>query len=135
MVRDARHRRRQLDSTSTDWIVVRNRLSMHGSRNKQLVADGLSELSIRLGFHSIAGLAERSVYRESFSRGLTALDDVATIGTHPGICHVAARKEVAALLNQLRLPLDERGRRRAANRAAWFAQVDEPLIMLDIIDA
>jgi chromosome partitioning protein len=28
MVRDARRKRRQLDGASTDWIVVRNRLSM-----------------------------------------------------------------------------------------------------------
>ena len=39
MVRDARRKRRQLDGATTDWIVVRNRLSMIGSRNKQLVAD------------------------------------------------------------------------------------------------
>ena len=36
MVRDIRRKRRQLDGASTDWIVVRNRLSMIGSRNKQL---------------------------------------------------------------------------------------------------
>jgi len=48
---------------------------------------------------------------------------------------VAANKEVAELLGQLKLPLDERGRRRAANRAEWFAQVDKPLKTLDIIDA
>ena len=33
MVRDMRRRRRQVDGVSTDWIVVRNRLSMLGSRN------------------------------------------------------------------------------------------------------
>jgi hypothetical protein len=32
MVRDARRKRRQLDGASTDWIVVRNRLSMLESR-------------------------------------------------------------------------------------------------------
>ena len=36
MVRDTRRKRRQLDGATTDWIVVRNRLSMLGSRNKQL---------------------------------------------------------------------------------------------------
>src|SRR5260370_23642255 len=36
MVRDTRRKRRQLDGASTDWIVVRNRLSMIRSRNKQL---------------------------------------------------------------------------------------------------
>jgi len=76
MVRDARRKRRQLDGSTTDWIVVRNRLSMLGSRNKQLVASGLKELSLRLGFRAIDGFAERVVYREFFPRGLTALDDL-----------------------------------------------------------
>lgn len=39
MVRDARRMRRKLDGATTDWIVMRNRLSMLGSRDKQLVAD------------------------------------------------------------------------------------------------
>ena len=66
MVRDTRRKRRQLDGATTDWIVVRNRLSMLGSRNKQLVADSLNDLSLRLGFRSIDGFAERVVYREFF---------------------------------------------------------------------
>jgi chromosome partitioning protein len=127
MVRDVRRKRRQLDGATTDWIVVRNRLSMIGSRNKQLVADSLKDLSLRLGFRSIDGFAERVVYREFFPRGLTALDDIdeATLGTRPSMGHVTAREEVTSLLRQLKLPLDERGRRRAANRAEWFTQVDE----------
>src|SRR5919198_3074089 len=48
MVRDTRRKRRQLDGASSDWIVVRNRLSMIGSRNKQLGAAGPHELSFRL---------------------------------------------------------------------------------------
>src|SRR6201999_4590050 len=85
VVRGVRRKRRQLDGASCDWIVVRNRLSMIGSRNKQLVAEGLKDLSFRLGFRSIDGFAERVVYREFFPRGLTALDDIdeATLGTRP----------------------------------------------------
>ena len=134
MVRDARRKRRQLDGASYDWIVVRNRLSMLGSRNKQLVADSLNDLSFRLGFRSIDGFAERVVYREFFPRGLTALDDLdeTTLGTRPSMGHVTAREEVTSLLRQLKLPLDERGRRRAANRAEWFNQVDKPLEVHDI---
>ena len=49
---------------------------MLGSRNKQLVADSLKDLSFRLGFRAIDGFAERVVYREFFPRGLTALDDI-----------------------------------------------------------
>ena len=137
MVRDARRKRRQLDGATTDWIVVRNRLSMLGSRNKQLVADSLNDLSARLGFRSIDGFAERVVYREFFPRGLTALDDLdeATLGTRPNLGHVTAREEVTGLLRQLKLPLDERGRRRAANRAEWFTQVDKPLELHDILGA
>jgi chromosome partitioning protein len=137
MVRDARRKRRQLDGATTDWIVVRNRLSMLGSRNKQLVADGLKQLSLRLGFRAIDGFAERVVYREFFPRGLTALDDLneETLGTRPSMGHVTAREEVTGLLRQLKLPLDERGRRRAASRAEWFAQVDKPLEVHDILGA
>ena len=135
MVREMRRKRRQLDGATTDWIVVRNRLSMLGSRNKQVVADGLNELSFQLGFRAIDGFTEHVVYREFFPRGLTALDDLdeATLGTAPDLGHVMAREEVTGLLRQLKLPLDERGRRRAANRAEWFAQVDKPLELHDIL--
>jgi chromosome partitioning protein len=47
-----------------------------GSRNAELFADALKRLSFRLGFRSIEGLVERTVYRELLPRGLTALDDL-----------------------------------------------------------
>jgi chromosome partitioning protein len=37
------------------------------------------------------------------------------------------------LIEALKLPLDERGRRRAAARAEWFASLDKPLETHDII--
>src|SRR6201981_769419 len=43
MVRDARRKRRQLDGSTPDWIVVLNRLSIVGSRNKQLGAHGFKQ--------------------------------------------------------------------------------------------
>jgi chromosome partitioning protein len=134
MVRDARRTRRQLDGAGTDWIVVRNRLSMIMPRNKQLIAGGLDELSLRLGFRSIDGFAEREVYRQFFPRGLTALDDLdEALGTCPSTEHAMARGEVTGLLRQLKLPIDERGRRRAANRAEWFNQANKPLEVEDIL--
>jgi chromosome partitioning protein len=115
--------------------VVRNRISTIVSRNKPMVAAGLTELSFRLGFRSVDGFTEREVYREFFPRGLTALDslDPAGIGTDPSLDQVAARKEVTSLLLQLNLPLDERGRRRAANRAEWQNQANKPLEVDDIV--
>jgi chromosome partitioning protein len=88
MVRDARRKRRRLDGASTDWIVVRNRLSMLESRNKQLVVDVLKELA-----SAIDGFTERKVYREFYPRGLTALDDLdEALGTRPSMGHLMARE-------------------------------------------
>jgi chromosome partitioning protein len=136
MVRDARRQRRIVDGTRLDWVVVRNRLSVLGSRNKRLVGEGLGELAARLGFRCADGLAERVVYRELFPRGLTALDnlDEATLGTRPNLSHVTARAEMMSLLAALKLPLDARGQRRAAARAEWFAALEEPLDVHDLID-
>jgi chromosome partitioning protein len=135
MVRDSRRQRRVVDHTTTDWIVVRNRLSVLGSRNKRLVGEGLQELGLRLGFRYADGLAERVVFREFYPRGLTALDDLdeSTLGTRPSLSHLTARQEVEILLSALKLPLDDRGLRRAAARAEWFAAASAPLELHDII--
>jgi chromosome partitioning protein len=135
MVREARRQRRLVDGRLTDWIVVRNRLSALGSRNKRLVGDGIAELSKRMGFRSIDGFAERVVYREFFPRGLTALDDLdeQTLGARPNMSHLTAREEVIGLLNSLHLPLSENGKRRAAARAEWYSVMDQPLQFHDVI--
>ena len=135
MVREARRQRRLVDGKLTDWIVVRNRLATLGSRNKRLVGDGINELSKRMGFRSVEGFAERVVYREFFPRGLTALDDLdeATLGTRPNMSHVTAREEVIQLLNSLRLPMSENGKRRDAARAEWYSVMDQPLQVHDVI--
>jgi chromosome partitioning protein len=135
MVREARRQRRLVDGQLTDWIVVRNRLSTLGSRNKKLVGDGLTELSKRMGFRCSDGFAERVVYREFFPRGLTAFDDLdeSTLGMRPNLSHFTAREEVIALLNALHLPLSENGKRRAAARAEWYSVMDQPLQVHDVI--
>jgi chromosome partitioning protein len=92
---------------------------MTPSHNKRLVGAGIEELSRRLGFRCIEGLAERVVFREFFLRGLTAFDDLdeATLGKRPTMSHATARMEVEALLAAMNLgrlmqvvPLDERDR-------------------------
>ena len=135
MVREARRQRRIVDGRLTDWVVVRNRLSTLGTRNKRLVGDGINQLATRLGFRFVDGFAERVVYRELFPRGLTALDpmDEATRGARPSMAHVTVREEVQTLLSALRLPVDERGRRRASMREEWFANADRPLETDDIL--
>lgn len=134
MVHEARRMRRQLDGVTPDWIVVRDRWSAPGARDKR-VGDALRQLSLQLGFRPVDGLADRAIYRELFPRGLTALDDIdgTAPNTGPTPDLFMAREEVMSLLRQLNLPLDQRGRRRAANRAEWFNQVHKPLKLDDII--
>ena len=50
MVREARRQRRLVDGGLTDWVVVRNRLSTLGSRNRRLVGEGVDSLAKQLGF-------------------------------------------------------------------------------------
>jgi chromosome partitioning protein len=134
MVREARRQRRMVDGGLTDWIVVRNRLSTLGSRNKRLVGEGVDQLARQLGFRCTDGFAERVVYREFFPRGLTALDelDEDVLGQKPSLSHVTARDEVKRLIDALKLPIDERGKRRAAARAEWLATADKPLETPDL---
>jgi chromosome partitioning protein len=96
MVEEARRRRLLSDGVSADWIVLRNRLSMLATRNKRQVGESLQELSQKLNFRCVEGLAERMIFREFFPRGLTALDDLneGTLGTRPTLSHASARQEV-----------------------------------------
>jgi len=129
VVRDARRQRRIVEEGETDWIVMRNRVGQFETRNGKNVADGLIDLSRRLNFRVSEGFSERVIYRELFPRGLTVLDtlDDVTLGTRPNLSHLAARQEVRNLLDSLRLPIDERGQRRAAARAEWMRSSAEPL--------
>ena len=101
MVEEARSQRQLLESADTDWIVLRNRLSTFGSsRNKRLVGAGIQELSQKLNFRFVDGLAERVIFREFYPRGLTAVDDLdeLTLGTRPTMSHATARMEMENLL-------------------------------------
>jgi chromosome partitioning protein len=135
MVREARRQRRLVDGGMTDWVVVRNRLSTLGSRNKRLVGEGVVQLAKQLGFRFVDGFSERVVYREFFPRGLTALDDINedTLGIRPTMSHMTARDEVKALIATLKLPIDERGKRRVAARAEWAASAGKPLDTHDLL--
>jgi chromosome partitioning protein len=101
--------------------VLRNRLSVLGSRNKRLMGDSLQELSKQLDFRCIEGLTERVIFREFYLRGLTALDDLneGTLGARPTLSHVTARQEVDNLLGALRLGTEvAQAQTAAANRDA-----------------
>jgi len=109
-VEQARRERQASGKPDIDWIVLRNRLSMLASRNKRYVGDALQDLSGRLGFRCVEGLAERVVFREFYPRGLTAVDDLdeSTLGTRPTMSHATAQMEVQNLLAALlRAPVQQ----------------------------
>ena len=105
LVEEARRLRQQRDGVTPDWIVLRNRLSMLGSRNTRCVGQGLQDLSTQLNFRLVEGLSERVIFREFYARGLTALDtlDAKTFGTRPTLSHLTARREIEALVDAMNL--------------------------------
>ena len=105
MVEEARGQRRLSGSGRADWIVLRNRLSMLKTRSKRILGERLRELSQRLHFRCVEGLAERVIFREFYPRGLTAMDDLdeLTLGSRPTLSHLSARLEMERLLSAMGL--------------------------------
>ena len=134
MVREARRERRTIDDGLLDWVVVRNRLSSLTSRNQQNLLACAKELSLRLGFRLADGISERVIFREYFPMGLTALDDLETLNVEgrPTGSHASARREIENLIRVLRLPIDERSRKRAKARKIWLERSHLPMQMPDI---
>jgi chromosome partitioning protein len=130
----ARRARHEVDRAEIDWILVRNRLTKLDSHNKRSLAKELNELGLQLGFRYVDGFSERTIYREFFPRGLTALDiNKSTLGKRPSRSHVAARLEVDSLLKALKLPINEKGQQHLAARQEWYARKDKPLEVHSIL--
>lgn len=104
MVWGARQRRAASGEKPTDWVVLRNRLSTLGSRNKRSVGKALGDLSKRIGFRIIPGFSERVIFRELFSNGLTLLDLKQGGPITMTLSHVAARQELRDMVKSLSLP-------------------------------
>ncbi len=137
LVHNARRERQRHAASQEfiDWIVMRNRIALPTTPETEQVVNSLHELGLRLGYRLIEGFAERSVYRAFYPRGLTALDTLekTTLDTRPRPPHDSAQQEVMAVLAALRLPVDERGRRRAAVRQEWFASRGTPVEVDDLL--
>ena len=134
LVREMRRHRRSIDGALSDWVVVCNRLSPDSAMSP-VFSNSLQELALALGFRLATGFHERQLYRDLFPRGLSVMDELSHVmpGPDPDPSHSIARCEVEHLLHILKLPIDERGRRRAAARREWFSKQDEALATGDIL--
>ena len=97
--------RAQRDGGTIDWIVMRNRLSSLDTHNKHKMDDVLQDLSKRIGIRVVPGFGEWVIFRELFLAGLTIMDLKDAIGPQAlGPSHLAARREVEALIGAIDLP-------------------------------
>lgn len=103
MVWDQKKERAIRDKRNIDWIVLRNRLSSVGSRNKEDMRKVLDALSKRIGFRLVPGFGERVIFRELFLNGITLLD-LRESRIAMSLSHVAARQELNQLLEMVQIP-------------------------------
>lgn len=114
--------RRTICRRSTDWVVVRNRLMAHPSRNEGVIGDVLESIRPKLGFRTARGLSEHLAFRELFTAGLTTFDPIqpSMQPTKPDPAVAVARSEVRRLVDQLNLK--DREARATAPAAAVRAK-------------
>lgn len=106
MVAEARANRRETGQRGgIDWAVLLNRMAPKSGNSRRRIVDALETLSQRLDFRLVPGLSERLVYRELFPHGLTLLD-LAEPGVESALTigHASAEKDLAKLMDALRLP-------------------------------
>jgi chromosome partitioning protein len=93
------------DRRSTNWIVLRNRLSSIDAKNKRVMGEILEKLAQRIGFRHAPGFSERVIFRELFLQGITLLDlKHQQSPVTMNLSHVAARQELRDFLHFLQIP-------------------------------
>jgi chromosome partitioning protein len=101
---EARKQRMVADRQSIDWVVLRNRLAATEARNRKRLEERMTALSRKVGFRTGPGLRDRVIYRELFPFGLTIADLSSSIRpVSVSLAHVAARQELRAILQALKL--------------------------------
>lgn len=85
-----------------DWIILRNRTTHFNSNNRKKIEQILNEASKRLGFRTIPGLSERTIYREMFNDGIT-LSDFENNKLRLTPSHLIARQELRNMIKALNI--------------------------------
>lgn len=125
LVLEARRKRRLVDNGLIDWVLVRNRMASLQSNNARQVDHALRKLADQLCFRVAEGLHDRVIFRELFPLGLTALDAPQQADAPSTPSQQSARREIAALLTDLRLPTHDQGVDPIEARHVWFEQLSD----------
>lgn len=128
LVQRARTERLSIDGRTIDWVIVRNRISMLPSRSTKLVQGAIEKIAVRLGCRVAEGIAERVIFRSLFPTGMTVFDplDEEMLGGLPSMSHLSARQEYRALVEALRLPINDRTAARIAAGRVLAQTATEP---------
>ena len=120
LVQRARAERLSVTGESVDWVLVRNRISMLGSRNGRQVQTALENIGTRFGCRVAEGIAERVIFRSLFPIGMTVFDPLEAdlLGGAPSMSHVNARQEYRSLVAALDLPAPRRASAEALRLSA-----------------
>lgn len=107
LVQRARSERMTIGGETVDWVLVRNRISMLGSRNARQVHATMEGIATRFGCRLADGIAERVIFRSLFATGTTVFDpmDGDGGGESASMSHVSARQEYRNLVSALNLPI------------------------------
>lgn len=101
MVKDQQAAKLARGGTTSDWIVMRNRLSSLDARNKRDVGELLERVATEFGFRLAPGFGERVIFRELFLKGMTLLDLKEDPGHQMTLSTISARQEIRELLRIL----------------------------------
>jgi chromosome partitioning protein len=123
IVLEARRKRRLVDNGLIDWILVRNRIATLQTNNAKQVDQALRKLAVELQFRVAEGLHDRVIFRELFPLGLTALDALEEASHTLTPSQQSARREIATLVNDLRLPTRVAGADYLESRHVWFEAI------------
>ena len=125
IVLEARRKRRLVDNGLIDWVLVRNRIAPLQTNNAKQVDNALRKLAVELQFRVAEGLHDRVIFRELFPLGLTALDAIEEASHALTPSQQSARREIATLVNELRLPTRATGADYLESRHVWFEAISD----------
>ncbi|MCJ8324116.1 MAG: AAA family ATPase [Rhizobiales bacterium] len=98
-VMDCLARRKNIDGSGFDWLLVKNRVSSLGAKHKQKVDKALTNLADKLGATIASNIGDRVIFRELYAMGLSVFDVLdRQTGVKATASHNEAKREILDLI-------------------------------------